>query len=199
MIFLRVNIWSVHDHPRRKPACSSQRRWSAAPLSWQSSMVKKAFPLTESRVIPHQFVYSIMLPSFGSLRMTLFWQFSGTASIHQHSLNSFVSTFVTIGPPYFSNSDWISSMPAGLLICLIFELSSPNRLHVEIWCLLLLEELPVLLVAQNCICWSVFPRSVWLNKHPAFLWSPEVCHSLFCYLFNKIHRCMKSFHEVLCW
>lgn len=136
MMFLRVNIWSVHDRPCRKPACSSQRRWSAVPLSWQSSMVKKAFLLTESRVIPHQFVYSIMLLSFGSLRMTPFWQFLGTASIHQHSLNSFVSTFVTIGPPYFSNSDWISSMLAGLF---------------DFWAF----------IAKQTSCWDMVPSSTW--------------------------------------
>lgn len=138
MMFLNiwVNTWSVHDRPRWKPACSSQRRWSAAPLSWQSSMVKKAFPVTESRVIPRLFVHSIMLPSFGSLRMTPFCQFSGTASIHQHSLNSFVSTFVTISPPYFSNSDWISSMPAGLF---------------DFWAF----------IAKQTSCWDMAPSSTW--------------------------------------
>lgn len=115
MMFLRVNIWSVHDRPRRKPTCSSQRHWSAAPLSWQSSMVKKAFPLTESRVIPRQFVYSIMLPSFGSLRMMPFCQFSGTA-IHSPTFIEQFCEHICNNRPSIFQQFWLDFIHAGWFV-----------------------------------------------------------------------------------
>lgn len=65
---------------------------------------KTLFPGTDRRIMPRQFVHSIVFPFFGSVMMVPFFQSSGTAWIHQHALKRCVSLASTMELPYFRNS-----------------------------------------------------------------------------------------------
>lgn len=103
MMLRQLNICSLHELPFRTPACSSRRRLSMAASNHLRRTVENTFSSTVRRVMPRQFVHSILFPFLGSLMMVLFCQSSGTACIRQHALRS-ISFATTVGPPYFRSS-----------------------------------------------------------------------------------------------
>lgn len=100
MMLRKVNMCSLRELPFRKPACSSRRRLLMAAFNRLRRTVENTFTGTDRRVMPRQFVHSILFPFYGSLMMVSFSLSSGTACIRQHALMRSISFTTTMGPPY---------------------------------------------------------------------------------------------------
>ena len=115
MMFLSVNICSLHDLPLQNPACSSRSLLSRSSLSLFRSIAHRTFPGTDSSVIPRQLLQLLRSPFFGSLKIMLFLHSSGTVPEFQTMLNRWQSSCAISGPPCFSTSGVMLSIPGALL------------------------------------------------------------------------------------
>ena len=82
-----VKMWSEHEHPQRKPACSRLMCSSniSASLVWM--ILLKTSLVMGSRVTPLQLLQSPKSPFLGSLTMSQVFHASGIVSLSHISLN----------------------------------------------------------------------------------------------------------------
>ena len=91
IICLNVNIWSLHDMPRLKPACSWRSWLSTATRVLSNRTLQNTLPGTESSVIPRQLSHSVRSPFFGSGMIIPFRQSDGTILLFSMLLHRCVS------------------------------------------------------------------------------------------------------------
>ena len=83
MIFLKVNIWSVHPRPFLKPACSSLSLVSITSSILARMILQKTLLGTDSNVTPLQLSQFCKSPFFGILTIRPFDQSGGMFSFSQ--------------------------------------------------------------------------------------------------------------------
>ena len=108
----RTKICSLHDRPRRNPACCSRSWLSMDCCSRRQSTMQKTLPGTESRVIPRQLSQFVKSPFFGNRIIIPCLHSSGTADLHQQAFIKLVRAWTMMFPPDLSISGVISSRPA---------------------------------------------------------------------------------------
>ena len=106
-----VNIWSLHDLPRLKPACSCRSWLSTAAWILFSSILQNTLPGADSNVIPRELLQSARSPFFGSGMVTPFRQSDGTILLYHMMLHKWANSGMTASE-YFKSSGCIWSMPA---------------------------------------------------------------------------------------
>ena len=88
MMFRRVNIWSVHPLPGRKPACSLRSCWSTASSIRLMMIFVRILLGTDRRVIPLQLLQYLKAPFFAIFTMTPSVQSSGSCFSSQMAVKS---------------------------------------------------------------------------------------------------------------
>ena len=73
-------IWSVHEHPGLKPACSSLSLLSIAVRILCKIIEQNTFPGTDNNVIPRQLLQLVKSPFFGIFIIAPFFQSFGIFS-----------------------------------------------------------------------------------------------------------------------
>ena len=115
MIFLKVNIWSVHPRPFLKPACSSLSLVSITSSILARMILQKTLLGTDSNVTPLQLSQFCKSLFFGILTIRPFDQSGGMFSFSQMFVKRWWKILLAVFMSALSNSALMESTPAALL------------------------------------------------------------------------------------